>query len=150
MKSDMMSCQVSSGSWTKEDSWSPVVLCITVSYVDLRRGYWLRLVVYCRPSSVSRCFASISLYSILRALDRQSESYWPAYFSIYMSTHNAFLFVKPHAADSEAAVELVESMLNAAGITITSSGVLEASVIDEKKLIGKLYAQDMCYASPVI
>lgn len=67
-----------------------------------------------------------------------------------MSTHNAFLFVKPHAADSEAAVALVESMLNAAGITITSSGVLEASVTDEKKLIGKLYAQDVFYTSPLI
>ena len=55
-----------------------------------------------------------------------------------MATQSAFLFVKPHAADSEAAVSLVESMLTAAGITMTNSGVLEASVIDEKKLIGKI------------
>jgi hypothetical protein len=53
-----------------------------------------------------------------------------------MATHNAFLFIKPHAAQSDACEALVTEMLANAGVSVTSQGVLGATEIDEQRLIG--------------
>ena len=52
-----------------------------------------------------------------------------------VSTHAAFVFVKPHAAGSDAVVDLVKNGLNKAGIAIASEGELSGATIDEQKLI---------------
>mmetsp|Transcript_52872 Transcript_52872/g.67810 ORF Transcript_52872/g.67810 Transcript_52872/m.67810 type:complete len:343 (+) Transcript_52872:16-1044(+) len=56
-----------------------------------------------------------------------------------MSTHNAFLFIKPHAAASDPVETLVTEMLKSAGVSITSQGVLGANEIDERRLIDVHY-----------
>lgn len=54
-------------------------------------------------------------------------------------SHNAFLFIKPHAAASDAVEALVKEMLATAGVSITSQGILGATEIDERRLIDVHY-----------
>ena len=56
-----------------------------------------------------------------------------------ISTHAAFVFVKPHAAGSEDVVALVKNGLGKAGIAIASEGELSGAVIDSNKLIDTHY-----------
>lgn len=53
--------------------------------------------------------------------------------------HRAFVFIKPHAAGSEAVAALLKEKFSAAGISILDEGVLDAATIDEKKLIGNIW-----------
>jgi hypothetical protein len=53
--------------------------------------------------------------------------------------HAAFVFIKPHAAESEGVAALVAEKLAAAGVAVEAMGELGAAEIDEKLLIDVHY-----------
>ena len=52
----------------------------------------------------------------------------------------AFVFIKPHAADSEAVVETVESRLREAGLTILRDGAVDGPEIDAQGIVDRHYS----------
>lgn len=54
------------------------------------------------------------------------------------ATHSAFLFIKPHAC-VDAVKDLVEAKLAESGLSVVSQGRLEATEIDQKRLIDQHY-----------
>ena len=97
------------------------------------------------PTAASKAYLLRAVDPVLRPLVAQLADRRPADASAYMAdhlasrTHGAFVFIKPHAAQSDTLAALLRAHLAAAGIRVTREGAIDAKAIDEGRLIDTHY-----------